>query len=220
MQHFSYRSTTYQVDDQGFLLETKFWDSNFAEGVAKELNIEGLTNEHWDAINFLREVFASTGACPTIFAVCKAINLRPREMKQLFPAGYHRGLCRMAGVHYRMHRLPDNSHLAEMTTDLEALSGDKHYQVDVRGFLIDPESWDPHYAMHRAMEMNIPNGQLTEPHWRVINYLRDVHQRERRIPTVYETCENCQLDLEVLGALFPDGYHRGAVKIAGLRFVK
>lgn len=74
--------------------------------------------------------------------------------------------------------------------------------------------------MHRALEMKIPQGELTESHWRVIDYLRDFHKREKRIPTIYETCETCQLDLEQMEALFPDGYHRGALKIAGLRFAK
>lgn len=72
-----------------------------------------------------------------------AIGLRPREMKALFPAGYHRGLCRIAGVHYLLYRLPDNSHALENTADLKALSGKKQYQVDVRGFLIDPDSGIP-----------------------------------------------------------------------------
>jgi len=35
MQHFSYKDTTYEVDEQGFLLDPKFWDPNFAEGTAK-----------------------------------------------------------------------------------------------------------------------------------------------------------------------------------------
>ena len=49
---------------------------------------------------------------------------------------------------------------------------------------------------------------------------RDAWQVQRRIPTIYETCESCDLDLDRFEALFPDGYHRGALKIAGLRFVK
>lgn len=220
MHHFTYKDTTYQVDDQGFLLDPNFWDANFAEGVAKECGIDHLTSEHWEAINTLRDLFFSTGACPTVFAVCKAINLRPREMKILFPAGYHRGLCRIAGVDYLLYRLPDNSHALETAADLKALSGKKHYQVDVRGFLVDSDNWDTFFAMHRALEMKIPQGQLTDAHWRVIYYLRDVFKREKRIPTLYETCENCQLELEELEALFPDGYHRGALKVAGLRFVK
>lgn len=220
MQHFSYKDTSYEVDDQGFLLNTKFWDTNFAEGVAKSCEIQNLTTEHWEAIRFIRDFFEASGDCPTIFAACRAIGLRPREMKRLFPTGYHRGLCRIAGVHYRVNRFPDNSHLKEVMADLKALSGDKHYRVDVRGFLVDPEEWDANYAMHRALEMNIPQGQLTERHWLVIDYLRGVFNKEKRIPTLYETCENCHLEIEDLESLFPDGYHRGVVKIAGLRFVK
>ncbi len=68
--------------------------------------------------------------------------------------------------------------------------------------------------------MRIFRGELTSDHWRVIHFLRDAFKQSKRIPTVYETCEGCQLDLDQLEALFPDGYHRGAVKIAGLRFVK
>ena len=220
MKHFLHKDITYEVDEQGFLLNPKFWDENFAEGMAMECNIQALTKEHWDVIRHLREAYSTWGTCPTIFAICKANGLRPREMKQLFPTGYHRGLCRIAGVHYRTHRLPDDGHVQEMAADLEAMSGDKHYTVDVRGFLIDPDNWDKHFALHRALEMKIPHGQLTDSHWRVIDFLRTTFQKENRVATIYETCENCQLDFETLESLFPDGYHRGAVKIAGLRFVK
>ena len=220
MQHFSYRDTTYQVDDQGFLRDPQFWDVNFAEGMAKECAIDTLTGEHWDVIQYLREVFADLGSCPTIFAVCKANGLRPREMKKLFPTGYHRGLCRIAGVHYRVHRLPDDAHLKAAIADLEAMAGEKHYLVDARGFLVDPESWDANYALHRALEMKIPQGHLTEKHWQVIEFLRGVFKKEKKIPTIYETCEGCEMELEELESLFPDGYHRGALKLAGLRFVK
>lgn len=220
MQNFYYKDTSYEVDDQGFLLNTKFWDPNFAEGIAKNCEIQNLTNEHWEAIRFVREAFEASGVCPTIFAICKAIGLRPREMKKLFPTGYHRGLCRIAGVHYRMHRQPDNDHVKHAADDLEAISGDKQYCVDVRGFLVDPDAWDVHYAMHRALEMNIPQGKLTDKHWQVIEYLRDVFKKEKRIPTIYEICENCLMEIEDLESLFPNGYHRGVLKIAGLRFVK
>jgi len=37
------------------------------------------------------------------------------------------------------------------------------------------------------------------------------------VPTLYETCTASDLELEDLERLFPDGYQRGVVKIAGLR---
>ena len=100
------------------------------------------------------------------------------------------------------------------------LSSDKVYTTDVRGFLVDPDTWDENFAVHRAMESKIPAGQLTERHWQIIYYLRDVHQLKHRIPNIYETCESCDLDLDTFEQLFPDGYHRGSSEGCWLRFAK
>ncbi|MDR3631639.1 MAG: TusE/DsrC/DsvC family sulfur relay protein [Desulfocapsaceae bacterium] len=221
MKHFLHNGNTYPVDDQGFLLDPQSWDMNFAEGMAKECEIQSLSSEHWDVINFIREAYKKTGACPTIFAVCNANGLRPREMKKLFPTGYHRGMCRIAGVHYRINKMPFEPHSKERSAaELEALAGGKTYTVDVRGFLVDPETWDENYALHRALEMKIPKGQLTDKHWQVIDYLRSSQKQRKQIPNIYEVCENCQLEFDEFENLFPDGYHRGALKIAGLRFAQ
>ena len=58
---------------------------------------------------------------------------------------------------------------------------------------------------------------LTENHWEIIRYLRKYHNENGEVPTVFQTCENFSLEIHELGDLFPDGYQRGAVKIAGLR---
>ena len=220
MKQFSHMGSTYEVDEQGCLLDPGCWDENFAEGVARECEIPVLSHEHWDVIRHIRDTYAQTGECPTLFAICKAIGLRPQEMKKLFPSGYHRGVCRVAGVHYRVNPQSYGTHLKESVADLRALANDKVYSTDVRGFLVDPETWDANFALHRAMEIGIPAGRLTDEQWRIIQYLREVYQREQRIPNIYETCENCNLELDAFEALFPVGYHRGALKVAGLRFVK
>ena len=220
MKKLSHMGATFELDEQGFLLDPAAWNETFAEGMARECDIPVLSNEHWDVIRFVRDAYEKTGVCPTIFATARAIGLLPQDLKRLFPTGYHRGVCRVAGVHYRVSHMPYGEHIKESVADMKALSSDKVYCVDVRGFLVDPDSWDENYAVHRAMELKISDGHLTEDHWRIIRYLRDVFKREQRIPTIYDTCENCNLDLNMFEKLFPDGYHRGALKIAGLRFVK
>jgi tRNA 2-thiouridine synthesizing protein E len=65
--------------------------------------------------------------------------------------------------------------------------------------------------------MKIHGGKLTDRHWKIIKYLRDRFQKTQEVPTIYETCEANQITIEELEYLFPDGYHRGAVKLAGLR---
>jgi tRNA 2-thiouridine synthesizing protein E len=218
MKQFSHLGKTYEVDEQGCLLDPACWDENFAEGTARECEIPVLSSEHWDVIRSIRATYEKTGVCPTIFSVCKANGLRPQEMQKLFPSGFHRGVCRIAGVHYRISHIPYGRHLRESVADLRALSGDKVYSTDVRGFLVDPDAWDENFAVHRALELKTPGGKLTDEHWRIIYYLRDVWQVQHRIPNVYETCESCNLDLDAFEQLFPDGYHRGALKVAGLRF--
>jgi tRNA 2-thiouridine synthesizing protein E len=48
-------------------------------------------------------------------------------------------------------------------------------------------------------------------------FLRQRFATNNIVPTVYETCEANHIELEELQRLFPDGYHRGAVKLGGLR---
>jgi len=59
--------------------------------------------------------------------------------------------------------------------------------------------------------------KLTEKHWQILELLRQRFATNNIVPTMYETCEANHIELEELQRLLPDGYHRGAVKLAGLR---
>ncbi len=83
--------------------------------------------------------------------------------------------------------------------------------------MVNPDQWDEYYAVHRAYETKIPGGKLTDKHWQIIKFLRENYKKKKEVATVYETCTANGLDIEELEGLFPDGYHRGAVKIAGFR---
>jgi len=214
---FSFKEKTYEVDSYDFLLEFHNWDENFAEGMAVKLNIpEGLTKEHWDVINYIRKTYEDTGKCPIVYEVCRMNGLNRREYKALFPTGYLRGACKIAGITYKEGYL-GQTFLPASADDVNIVTVNKSYQVDVRGFLLNPDDWDEYYAAHRAYDMKIPGGKLTDKHWQIIKFLRDNFARNKTIPTVYETCDQNSIELDELEKLFPDGYHRGAVKIAGLR---
>ena len=92
----------------------------------------------------------------------------------------------------------------------------KVYGVDVFGFLVDPSEWDETFAVNRAYDMRIPGG-LSAQHWKIIRFLRDSYEKNHVVPTVVECCEANNIELDELERLFPQGYHRSAVKIAGLR---
>jgi len=211
------KGKTYELDADGFLRNPKKWDPDMAEGLALEMGIDGgLTREHYDVIHFIRRELDRTGKCPNLFEACRANNLQRAELKRLFPYGYMRGACKLAGVSYKEAYL-GASYLEHSAKALHEVAQRQEYRVDVRGFLIDPDEWDEHYAAHRAYEMKTPGGQLGRKHWEIIRYLRTTYYKTGKIPTVTETCDANNIEIGELEKLFPDGYHRGAVKIAGLR---
>ncbi len=218
MNTFSSRGKTYNVDSEGFLVDYDSWDENFAEAMAPEAKIRGrLTPEHWKVLRFIRETFHQSGACPLVYQTCKANGLQLKDLKRLFPVGYLRGACKLSGITYK-ERLVDYYGEKESESREAARPGWKErvYRVNVQGFLIDPTEWDENFAIHKAQEMKMKEG-LTDRHWRSIHFLREHFEQNGLVPTLFEACEMNQIDLDELEILFPDGYHRGAVKIAGLR---
>jgi tRNA 2-thiouridine synthesizing protein E len=243
---------SYIVDEDGFLIDFNQWDNAFAESLAPELSIPGgLTVKHWEVIHYIRDWYIQKGVCPLVYHTCKMNQLRINQLKKLFPTGYLRGACKLAGISYKytFYGNPDKPQLLPYDPDVfltfkysysenvgkpsvlpekqkndalpkeqkekPALS-EKYYTVDLFGFLVDPDSWDEQFAIHKAFELKQPE-VLTEKHWLIIYFLRNRFTKNGAIPTVYDTCSHFQMEIDELAHLFPDGYHRGAVKIAGLR---
>ncbi len=221
MGTFSFNGKSWGVDANNFLQDYNSWDRDFALGMARHIGMaESLAKEQWDVINFIRKRYQESGTCPNVYETCRTCGLRPEDLHTLFPNGYLRGACKLAGISYK------EGYLGQYKTpwlpyqgmeDMKVIYADKAYLVDVRGFLVNPDSWDEYYAIHRAHDMRIPGGKLTDRHWQIIRFLRDSFKDNDIVPTIYETCKKNDIDLDELEQLFPDGYHRGAVKIAGLR---
>jgi TusE/DsrC/DsvC family sulfur relay protein len=215
MSTLTFASRDYLVDDGGFLRRSEDWDEAFAEGVALRLGIRsGLTDAHWRVIRYIRESCQDTGTCPMVYQTCRANGLHLRDLKELFPTGYLRGACKAAGLTYREADLKTALLPAE-ARERGLLSEGKTYRIDARGFLVAPSEWDEFFAIRLARDLKMEGG-LKEAHWTVIRFLRDSFQKSGEVPTVYETCEALGMSLEGLEELFPDGYHRGAVRISGL----
>jgi tRNA 2-thiouridine synthesizing protein E len=218
MNALTFGNKSYQVDTEEFLSDFKEWDENFARGMAPKVGIiSGLSEDHWKIIYFIRDTFKQTGKCPLVYETCRMNRLHLQELKKLFPAGYLRGPCKLAGITYREGYL-DQSWVEEFAERVTSgVREEKTYLVNIRGFLVNPAEWDKKFAVFKAHEMKMP--KLTDKHWQIINFLRKGFEKNNIVPTIYETCEACGIDLEELEKLFPDGYHRGAVKIAGLRVI-
>lgn len=221
---------SYTVDEYGFLVDFNQWDKPFAENLAMQLSISGgLTAKHWEVIHFIRDWYIQEGICPLVYQTCKMNQLTSiDQLRELFPTGYWRGACKLAGITFKYtYPVVDEGKLSVPTEKhkngilpkerpQKPEPFEKHYMVDVCGFLIDPNNWDKKFAIHKAHELKVPD-MLTERHWQVICFLRSHFSQKGIVPTVYDTCTFFQMDIDELAKLFPDGYHRGAVKIAGLR---
>lgn len=204
---------TYTLDQYGFLNPPEQWDECFAQGMARmEAIYDGLTEEHWKIIRYLRVKFLEEDTVPTVVFCCLDNKIRISKLKRLFPTGYHRGACRIAGINYEF-MYKTNIWLTYET--YEVLKSE--HELTEAGFLEDFHKWNRRFAQTVAGKWKLPNG-LTERHWEIIEYLRDYYRIHHNIPTVYETCRANRIPLNKLLKLFPDGYRRGACRAAGLPF--
>jgi len=209
----TFKNKEYTLDKNGFLDPPDQWDDNFAEGMAKRVGIDGgLSEKHWQFISYLRKKFVKEKIVPVVVIACMENQLRLNEFRKLFPTGYHRGACKIAGINYEF-MYKHNMWLTYETSPVLK----NQYRMTLLGFLEDFTTWDKRFATLLASTWDLPDG-LTERHWAIIEYLRVFFQRNRNIPTLHETCKENDLTIDEMGDLFPDGYRRGACRIAGLPF--
>ncbi len=88
------------------------------------------------------------------------------------------------------------------------------YNVDEDGFLEDPAIWDDAVARDFAKGEEI--AELTDDHWKVINYIRNYYLEFGIAPMVRKLCKETGFKLNQIYELFPSGPAKGACKLAGL----
>lgn len=164
MESLSYQGRRYQVDAEGFLVDPTQWDENFARGMANRIGVpKDLTPSHWSVIALIRNTFSETGKCPMAYEICRKLDLRLADLKNLFPSGYLRGACKLAGLTYKEEEVHSSWLPKQQPKRMAKALAERSYRVDIRGFLIDPAEWDEEYASFKAQEMKIPEG-LTPKH--------------------------------------------------------
>ena len=90
------------VGDEGYLNDPNTWNVEIADEFARQENIE-LTDEHWDAINFMRHYYAEHQVAPDVRHVMKHLAERSgpesrNRIFELFPYGYVKQACKIAGM--------------------------------------------------------------------------------------------------------------------------
>jgi TusE/DsrC/DsvC family sulfur relay protein len=92
--------------------------------------------------------------------------------------------------------------------------GEVSIEVDEDGFIQQPDLWNQTVAAALGTTEGVEN--LTEEHWKVVNYLRDYYLKFGVAPMIRKLCKETGFDLKKIYALFPSGPAKGACKVAGL----
>jgi len=85
--------------------------------------------------------------------------------------------------------------------------------VNEEGYLVDHLQWTREVGEAIAKEEGI---ELTEQHWKVLEYLRKEVQENGTLPTIRRLTKSGVVDTKTLYQLFPNGPLKKAAKIAGL----
>src|SRR6266542_6381579 len=85
------------VDDEGFLTVYEEWDDELAKTLATNIGV-GLTDEHWQAIRFLRADFQQQGETATTRRVQAAGAVPVKEQFALFPKKPAKKMAYIAGL--------------------------------------------------------------------------------------------------------------------------
>ena len=91
---------------------------------------------------------------------------------------------------------------------------DVKIDVDEDGFMQEPEKWDE--AIARALATTEGVDELTDEHWKVVNYLREYYLKFGIAPMIRKLCKETGFPLKRIYELFPSGPAKGACKVAGL----
>jgi len=92
--------------------------------------------------------------------------------------------------------------------------GGKQVEIDEDGFIQDPDLWDDAVAKSLAETEGVT--EMTEEHWKLVNYLREYYLEFNMAPMIRKLCKQTGFPLKKVYELFPSGPAKGACKVAGL----
>jgi len=88
---------TVHVNEEGFLTDPAEWDEQLAKSLAAQIGID-LTEEHWKAIRFLRDDYATQGETATLRRISTVGGIPTKQLFVLFPQKPAKKLAYVAGL--------------------------------------------------------------------------------------------------------------------------
>jgi|SRR6187551_3637344 len=94
------------------------------------------------------------------------------------------------------------------------LIADAPVDVDVEGFLTNPEQWNEQIAQAIATENGVP--KLSARHWLVVRFMRERYLASGTAPSIRSLGKESGVPVKELYQLFPKGPAKLAAKIGGI----
>lgn len=88
------------------------------------------------------------------------------------------------------------------------------FEIDEDGFLQNFDDWSEEWVDYVKEHEGIK--ELTDEHWKVINFLQDYYKKNGIAPMVRILSKVTGFKLKKIYELFPSGPGKGACKMAGL----
>lgn len=85
-------------DKEGFFWHAEDWSQPVAKILAREAGMTGLTDAHWQVIDFLRTFYLEQGRAPLNAQLKAGTGMALLELERLFPGGIKNGARRLAGL--------------------------------------------------------------------------------------------------------------------------
>ena len=86
-----------RVDDEGFMTEYDEWNEDLGKVLAAHIGIT-MTDEHWEAIRFLRRDFPEHDETPTLRRVTTVGGIPTKRLFTLFPKKPAKKMAYIAGL--------------------------------------------------------------------------------------------------------------------------
>ncbi len=87
-----------EFDEDGNLKNLSDWNEEIAKELAKEEEINELTDRHWAVVNYMRKEFQVKGDAPSIRKLTKESGVDTKNLYALFPKGPAKKAAKIAGL--------------------------------------------------------------------------------------------------------------------------
>ncbi|QTA78252.1 Dissimilatory sulfite reductase, gamma subunit [Desulfonema limicola] len=98
MAQVDFKGKTFDVDEDGFILDYNQFCDEWIEYVKDQEGIDEMTDEHKLVIKVLQEYYEKNGIAPMVRVLSKLTKFKLKHIYELFPSGPGKGACKMAGL--------------------------------------------------------------------------------------------------------------------------